>query len=102
MAGTERKTRVELDDDRVRGVDALAARAHPKPLAEALRRDPSIAKKAELVAMAGNFSHLGDETAPQAESNVRRKIPEAQVLAYIVKRRQSPIVSCDKRSASCS
>ncbi|MFP4027389.1 MAG: nucleoside hydrolase [Candidatus Brocadiia bacterium] len=49
-------------------------------LAGVLKRDPSIAKKAELIAMAGNFSHLDkkDSAKLRAESNVRCKIPEAQ------------------------
>jgi inosine-uridine nucleoside N-ribohydrolase len=49
-------------------------------LAEALKRDPSIAKKAVLVAMAGRFDHLdaNGPSKPRGESNVRCKIPEAQ------------------------
>lgn len=47
-------------------------------LAEAIQRDPSIAPKAELIAMAGNFAHLGGDGKVRSESNVRCKIPEAR------------------------
>ncbi len=47
-------------------------------LAEAIERDPSIAPKAELIAMAGNFAHLGGDRKARSESNVRCKIPEAR------------------------
>jgi len=47
-------------------------------VAEALRRDPSIAEKAELVAMAGRFRYPDEADKKRGESNVRCKIPEAQ------------------------
>jgi hypothetical protein len=49
-------------------------------MAEALKRDPSIAKKAELVAMAGRFQYPEDGQKKRGESNVRCKIAESQAV----------------------